>query len=517
VNTESLSRANLISLVQERDALLSKQSQRITELEARVKWFEKQLFGRKSERRLSEESRFVQLTLGSVIEEEKTPPQQETVKEYQRRVKPDAPVVGEDESALRFSESVPVKTISVPDPALAGLTEGKDYSVLREEVTHRLAQRPASYVVLKYVRQVVKLHTEEKPSTPPAPAGLFDRSIADVSLVVGLMVDKFLYHLPLYRQHQRISAAGITVSRQTLTNLVASAADLLEPIYYAQLSSILQSTVLAMDETPIKAGKAGKGKLHQGYFWPLYGDKHEVAFPYGTTRGLKEVREILGAFTGTLLSDGYQIYEKWVSESPNVIHAQCWAHTRRNFIEAEGADPPRSKKAIEYIRVLYDHEATHKELPEDDRLQRRREVLLPVVEEFFAWLSHELADLTILPSSPFSKAASYALQRKRELSVFLSDPAVPLDTNHLERALRVVPMGRKNWLFCWTEAGAHVVGKIQSLIVTCRLHGIDPYTYLVDVLQRISSISIHDVDQLTPRIWKEKFAQAPLSSDLLRE
>ena len=123
-----------------------------------------------------------------------------------------------------------------------------------------------------------------------------------------------------------------------------------------------------------------------------------------------------------------------------------------------------------------------------------------MVEEFFAWLSNELTDLTILPTSPFSKAASYALQRKRELSVFLSDPAMPLDTNHLERALRVVPMGRKNWLFCWTEAGAHVVGKIQSLIVTCRLHGIDPYTYLVDVLQRISSISVHDVDQLTPRI-----------------
>jgi hypothetical protein len=107
--------------------------------------------------------------------------------------------------------------------------------------------------------------------------------------------------------------------------------------------------------------------------------------------------------------------------------------------------------------VLYDHEDAHRELPDCDRLQRRRKVLLPAVEEFFAWLSHEPAELTILPTSPFSKAASYALQRKRELSVFLSHPAVPLDTNHLERALRVVPMGRKNWLFCWTEAGAHVV------------------------------------------------------------
>ncbi len=515
---ETLSRSQLISLVQDRDALVSKQGERISELEARVKWFEKQVFGRKSERRLSEQSRFVQLTLGDIIEEEKPPPLQETVKEYQRRVKPQ-PLVeeGGDESALRFSDSVPVKTISVPDPAVAGLTEGVDYSVLREEVTHRLAQRPASYVVLKYVRQVVKLHSEGKLSTPPAPAAVFDRSVADVSLVAGLLVDKFQYHLPLYRQHQRLSAAGIEISRQTLTNLVARAADLLEPIYFAQLSSILQSAVLAMDETPIKAGKAGKGKLHQGYFWPLYGDKHEVAFPYGTTRGLKEVREILGSFAGTLISDGYQIYEKWVAESPNVIHAQCWAHTRRNFIEAEGADPPRSKKAIEYIRVLYEHESRYQELSPEDHLQQRRETLLPVVDEFFAWLSHELTDLTILPSSPLSKAASYALQRKRELSVFLSDPAVPLDTNHLERALRVVPMGRKNWLFCWTEAGAHVVGKIQSLIATCRLHGIDPYAYLVDVLQRVSSHKVHDVHELTPRIWKDTFAATPISSDLLAQ
>ncbi len=104
----------------------------------------------------------------------------------------------------------------------------------------------------------------------------------------------------------------------------------------------------------------------------------------------------------------------------------------------------------------------------------RRERSLPVVEEFFEWLGTELADLTILPSSPFSKAASYALERKYSLSVYLSDPAVPIDTNHLERALRPIPMGRKNWLFCWTEVGAEHVGKIQSLIVTCRLQGINP-------------------------------------------
>lgn len=511
MNVETLSHEELLSHFYLRE---KEHAQRIAELEARVRWFEKQVFGRRSERRLSADSR--QLSLGEITVAEKPPAPEETVTSYQRRVKT-APVVNDNEQGVRFSDSVPVKTIPVPDPGLAGLTEGEDYTVIREEVTHRLAQRPASYVVLKYVRKVVKLHSEGVLSTPPAPAAVFERSLADVSFVAGLVVDKFQYHLPLYRQHQRLSAAGVSVSRQTLTNLVERAADLLEPVYYAQLSSILKSAVLAMDETPLRAGRAGKGKLHQGYFWPLYGDKHEVAFPYGATRGVKEVREILGAFAGTLLTDGYRIYENWVAESPEVIHAQCWAHTRRNFVEAEAVEQRRSGQALDFIRRLYEVEETLRDRPPDEVLRARRELSLPIGEEFFEWLSKELANISLLPSNLFSKAAAYALTRRRELSVFLSDAAVPLDTNHLERALRAVPMGRKNWLFCWTELGAHVVGKLQSLLVTCRLHGVDPYTYLVDVLQRVDKHRAQDVDELTPRIWKSKFAENPLTSDLLTQ
>ena len=91
---------------------------------------------------------------------------------------------------------------------------------------------------------------------------------------------------------------------------------------------------------------------------------------------------------------------------------------------------------------------------------------------------------------------------------------MPIDTNHLERALRVIPMGRKNWLFCWSEVGAKHVGIIQSLLTTCRLHNVDPYTYLVDVLQRVALHPARDVIELTPRVWKERFADNPLRSDL---
>ena len=121
-----------------------------------------------------------------------------------------------------------------------------------------------------------------------------------------------------------------------------------------------------------------------------------------------------------------------------------------------------------------------------------------------------------MPSNPLTKALKYALARVDSLKVFLGDPDVPIDTNHLERALRPIPMGRKNYLFCWTELGATQVGIIQSLLVTCKLQGINPYTYLVDVLQRISQHPASQVIELTPRVWKEKFAGDPLLSDLER-
>ena len=499
-NVESLSRDELIA--------------RVVELQAQLKWFRNQIFGRKSERRLAGDSKYIQLTLGSLLEEETPPAPTETVKEYQRRVKPEKlSESSEDESGLRFSSDVPVKTIPLKPEEVADLKEGEDYEVIGEKVTHRLAQRPASYVVLKYVRPVVKLKSAEVVS-PPAPEGVFERSFADVSLVAGILVDKFQYHLPLYRQHQRLAAGGITISRQTLTNFVARAADLLAPVYYAQLSSILQSKVLAMDETPIKAGQSSKGKLHQGFFWPLYGDKDEVAFPYGATRALTQAKEILGEFAGTLVTDGYGVYSRYTSKVTGVSHATCWAHTRRKFIEAENSEPRRCQKALEYIRVLYEIEESVREGESAEILRARRERSLSVVEEFFEWLNTEFADLTILPSSPFSKAASYAIERRASLSVYLSDPDVPIDTNHLERALRPIPMGRKNWLFCWTEVGAEYVGKIQSLLVTCRLHGINPFTYFVDVLQRISITKAADVADLTPIRWKELFAHKPLKSDL---
>lgn len=138
----------------------------------------------------------------------------------------------------------------------------------------------------------------------------------------------------------------------------------------------------------------------------------------------------------------------------------------------------------------------------------------PVVREIWRWCDEQCYWVDLLPSDPLSKALKYAMARQSELQMFLADPEVPIDTNHLERALRPISLGKRNWLFCWTELGAKQVAVIQSLLVTCKRQGINPYTYLVDVLQRISQHPASRVEELTPRVWKDKFAANPLRSGL---
>lgn len=271
-----------------------------------------------------------------------------------------------------------------------------------------------------------------------------------------------------------------------------------------------------MDETPIKAGRKAKGKMHTAYYWPIYGDRDEVVFTWSRDRGSRNVREQLKGFTGTLLSDGYSAYEHYARSRDEVTHAQCWAHMRRAFDKARDIEPEAVSTALEIIGQLYETEdAIRKQgLTGKAKLAYRSEYSKPVVDRFFGWIYEQRQRLDLLPSNPLSKALIYADDRRASLSVCLTDPEVPIDTNHLERALRVIPMGRKSWLFCWTEIGAELVGIIQSLLVTCRLHHVDPYRYLVDILQRVGTHPMSRVDELIPRNWKHLFANNPLRSDL---
>ena len=483
-------------------------------LKQELAWFKRQLFGRKSEKRLIEHAD--QLDLGQLLGDAEPLSEPEPTEKisYTRRKGKQRRDEDVTDSGLRFDERVPIETIELSAPQLQG-AEADQYEIIDYKVTRRLAQRPGSYVVLEYRRPVIRDKRRSTLMEVPAPSAVFDNSLADVSLLAGILIDKFLYHLPLYRQHQRLGDAGITLSRGTLTNYVQRAIGLLEPIYDAQWRHILQSRVLAMDETPIKAGKAGKGKLKQTWYWPIYGEADEICFSWSRSRGKAHVVDQLGDFAGTLLSDGYAAYDAYAKTRPKVTQAQCWAHTRRYFERAQESDLAAAE-ALEIIGALYQVETQirERELADQAKLDYRRDQALPIVDAFFGWVHTQRQRIDLVNSAPLAKALVYAENHQAQLRVYLGDPAVAIDTNHLERALRVIPMGRKNWLFCWSEVGAQQVGIIQSLLSTCWLHDVDPYAYLVDVLQRIALHPAREVEQLTPRCWKTLYAGDPLRSDL---
>ena len=479
-----------------------------------LEWFKRQLFGSKSEKRLEVDPAVQGNLLGAldVTAPPLRPAPTETIS-YQRRKKSRDGAL--NDTGLRFAEDVPREIIAVKDPEIEAIPAERR-ELIDHKITYRLAKRPGSYVILEYTRPVYKVLDDLSIVTTPAPANVLDKSVADVSFLAGMLIDKFSYHLPLYRQHQRLLQAGIRVSRSSLTNWAGRAIDLLAPIVDAQHRNLLQGRVLAMDETPIKAGREKKGKMRQAYFWPMYGEDDEIVFGYAPTREHLHVPRLLGAFRGTLVSDGYAAYTAFARQTEGVIHAGCWSHCRRGFERAREIEPAASAEALALIGALYRHEQIirDRQLGGEKKLAYRTEHSEPIMQAFWSWCDRQCHRPGLLPSNPLAKALNYAKERHASLQVFLSDPDVPIDTNHLERGLRPIPMGKKNWLFAWTEIGAERIGLIQSLLVTCRLHGVDPYTYLIDVLQRVSEHPATRVIELTPRVWKSKFSHNPMKSDL---
>ena len=494
---------------------LAESRQQIHSLQSQLDWFKKQLFGQKSEKRLVEAPGQMDIAdlLGEMPKREIIPKEKIS---YERRKK----LRGEDnvtDKGLRFDPEVPVEVIEIGHPALSG-AEADDYEPVDIKISHKLAQRPGSYVVLEYRRAVLKRKSTQTLSTPPMPNPVLDKCLADVSLLAGMLVDKFIYHLPLYRQHQRLAQSGIQLSRTSLTTWTQRAIELLKPIYQAQLKHILQSRVLAMDETPIKAGRKKRGKMHQGWLWPIYGELDEICFTYSSSRGKQHIEEQLKGFEGVLLTDGYSAYDSFAKNRPEITQAQCWAHARRYFVKAEKSEPVAIFEALEQIGALYRVEAEirKKGLSGEQKLKLRSQQSKPLADAFFGWCYEQRQRIDLVHSNPLSKALTYVANHQEQMSVFLGDPDVPIDTNHVERNLRAIPMGRKNWMFAWSEVGAEHIATIQSLLTTCRLQGVNPYTYLVDVLQRIALHPARNVEELTPRVWKERFANNPMRSPLDR-
>ena len=253
----------------------------------------------------------------------------------------------------RFGPEVPVQTIEVTDPAIETIPQA-EREVIGEKVSYRLAQQPGSYVVLKYVRKVVKRRDTKAILTAPAPANVLERSAADVSFLAAMLVDKFCWHLPLYRQHQRLLDAGITLSRSTLVYWASRAIDLLAPITDARVRMCLRAKYWRWTRPRSRPGARRRARCAPG----------GVASVRRFRRGGVPLRAIARTPSrsclsrrGTLLSDGYDGYSAYAAQRlGEVIHALCWSHTRRTFERANDSEPEAVAEALALIGAMYAHE-----------------------------------------------------------------------------------------------------------------------------------------------------------------
>jgi hypothetical protein len=338
-----------------------------------------------------------------------------------------------------------------------------------------------------------------------------------------VLTSKYLNHLPLYRQEQMYAREGIELSRKTMCGWVRECAKLLRAVYEWMKKDVLCSHVMHTDDTPILV--QGKRKTstprHQGRLWVYVGDEtHEhVVFDFTPTRSRDGPERFLKGYRGYLQADAFAGYDRLYATG-EVIEVACWAHCRRRFFEAKGTDALRSVEALARIKKLYGIERDAKEYEEAHglvgqaralyRQRRREEEAQPLLDALETWLLSE-RDL-VLPKSPMGEAISYALGQWQALCRYVSDGHLEIDNNKAEREIRPVAIGRKNYLFVGSDGGGQSAAIIYSLLATCNRHGINPFIYLRDVLQRIADHPINRIEELTPQGWRQ--SQEPMESSL---
>ena len=361
-----------------------------------------------------------------------------------------------------------------------------------EDVSERLDIVPAQFRVLVTRRPKYACRTcEEAVVQASAPARLIEGGLPTEATVAHVLVSKYADHLPLYRQAQIYARQGIDLDRSTLADWVGRAAWHLQPIHERLLAHILSSPRIFADETRAPVLDPGRGRTKTGQLWayargdrPWGGsDPPAVAYVYAPDRKAERPAAHLAGYVGVLQVDGYAGYRA-LAEKNSVHLALCWAHVRRRFYELAAADAaPIAAEALERIKALYVVEKDLRGRSPDQRRSVRQEKSRPIVDSLEPWLRGKLA--MISQKSKLAEAIRYALSRWKGLTLFIDDGRIEIDNNIVERAIRPIALNRKNALFAGSDGGAEHWATVASLVETCKLNGVDPQTYLADVLTRI--------------------------------
>jgi transposase len=340
--------------------------------------------------------------------------------------------------------------------------------------------------------------------TASAPPQAIEKGLAAERLLSHVVTSKYADHLPLYRLEGIFGRQKVEISRTTMCGWVAEVARALSPIYDNLRETIVKIDYIQTDDTPVTVlgddGGSFKGRLWT-YLDPL---GKEVVFEATATRGRDGPEAFLSKFRGYLQADAYGGYDA-LYKTGRVVEVACWAHVRRKFFEAKESDPPAALM-VALIQRLYQVEKESKDMAPEDRLALRRVKSVPILEELDRVRS-ELAR-NALPKSGLGEALRYLQNQREALGRFLEDGRLKLDNNGAENQLRVVAVGRKNWLFAGSQEGARRAAILYTLVQGCKLAGIDPFLYFRDVLIRVTTHSASRIDELTPKGWARAFAPA---------
>ena len=384
------------------------------------------------------------------------------------------------------------------------------------EISYRLKCSPARLTAKKIIRYKYLLATpvgdpglRSKFIIAPLPEEVIKNCMADASLLATLIVEKYCDHLPVYRQMTRFERAGIKLAHSTLLDWIAKTCSLLHPLYEALKQETLQSNYLMMDETTMKVmDKSKTGTTHRGYFWAAQAPPAKlVFFEYQPGRNQEVPQALLSDFRGYLQSDGYNCYET-LAVNKDITLLCCLAHSRRYFLEAEKNDPKRAAHALEVFKQLYDIEREIKDGTAEERKKARQELAKPIWAGFGRWLEENAGLLN--EKSAIHKAFAYTMKRYKRLSVYMENEILNIDNNPIESSIRPIALGRRNFLFSGSHDGAQRSAMLYSFMGTCKLHGINPMVWMVDVLKRINNHPSAKIQDLLPHQWKKMQDEASL-------
>ena len=382
---------------------------------------------------------------------------------------------------------------------------GQATTLIGYEESEQLDVEPAKYFVLvtKREKRACKRCEERGVMAAPLPPRIIEKSLVGDQVIVDAIISKYSNHCPLYRQSAiLLRDAGINISRATIDGWVMRVGDLLTPLVAVMRNQLLEGTYIQADETPVDVlTRDGRSRNHPGYLWQYGTPGGATIFEFRMGRGREGPMRFLHNFEGILQTDAYAAYDR--VGGPKMVHAACWAHSRRRFVEATKLNPQdvASARIVAQMAKLFaiDAQAREENMDHAARHVLRTERAPLLLAELKAQI--EAAGRTALPSSPLGKASAYTLRLWDKLTRFLNYPELELSNNLAENSMRPVALGRRNWTHIGHEKAGPRIAAILSIVETCRRLKIPVRDYLADILPGLANLSIQKLPELAPAAW----------------